>query len=602
MYRWMMVAVWLGGWTGQALAEERKVDGRNGQVVSSREERVQAIQQWGALKTPEARDRLLVTLRDPDNGLRMVAIKQLEGMLDMNEVVTGLLPLLRDSSANVRQAAAVALGPSSDPRVVKALSETVKDAQPLVGWKAIVGLGESQEVSSIPALTAALADSNVGIRIAAAQALEKFPRLEAVPALLVALNDSNSVVRKHAGGTLNRLSGPEVEAGWGKMLQTCPHEDMRERAAEYLGRLEKGSALKTLLTSWKSQSAKVRGKIGEALGGKGDPEALPALREALMDGEKVVRLMTIRQMRRSSVPRLSLWAEIMEGNPYDEIRYEAVMGLGVMRDPEAVDLLARAAGTSKWKDVRQASVTMLGPMDRPEAVKAMRQAVDHSEESVRFSAVRALGQSPRAEAREALGELLHHPEWPIRWHAAKILTDLEHQEASLLLKQALLHNEYPEVRQQAMVALVVRKESPDPGMLEPASRDQDPWVKWQAGELMGENLGGGEGLNPGKKKWQPGKMDPEAEGGKEGAMIHQFVEALRAGPPERTLRAALGLATLDKKNIKQYPEVIPALKLFLPKRYTSPYLSEAARQALEQVGGIRTREEEREFMKKALVP
>jgi HEAT repeat protein/beta-lactamase regulating signal transducer with metallopeptidase domain len=110
--------------------------------------------------------------------------------------VPQLITLLRDSDAWVRMAAARAIGEVRDRRASETLITTLSDADWRVRRLAAWALNEMKEPLAVAALCRLLlGDSRAEVRRAAAEALGEIASAEALPALQQALNDPESAVR-----------------------------------------------------------------------------------------------------------------------------------------------------------------------------------------------------------------------------------------------------------------------------------------------------------------------------------------------------------------------------------------------------------------------
>jgi beta-lactamase regulating signal transducer with metallopeptidase domain len=113
--------------------------------------------------------------------------------------VPQLITLLRDTDPWVRMAAARAIGEVRDRRASETLIVTLSDADWRVRRLAAWALNEMKEQRAVQALcNLLLGDARAEVRIAAAEALGEISSAEALPSLQQALNDAEAGVRAKA--------------------------------------------------------------------------------------------------------------------------------------------------------------------------------------------------------------------------------------------------------------------------------------------------------------------------------------------------------------------------------------------------------------------
>ncbi|MCX8067326.1 MAG: HEAT repeat domain-containing protein, partial [Anaerolineae bacterium] len=146
--------------------------------------------------------------------------------------VPGLLEALRD--ADVRRAAAEALGRIGDPRAVPGLLKALRDADAEVRWAAAEALGRVG-APAVPGLLEVLRDADAGVRRAAAEALGRIGDPQAIPGLLEALRDADPRVRRAAAEALGRIGAPALPS----LLEALRDADwwVRRAAAKALGEI-----------------------------------------------------------------------------------------------------------------------------------------------------------------------------------------------------------------------------------------------------------------------------------------------------------------------------------------------------------------------------
>lgn len=243
-----------------------------------RQAAVMALVRLGPAASPAA-DALLTLLRD-----RLLTNREIEALRDIwSHAIPGLVELLKDPQAEIRQRAVLALGQ--------------------IGTEARAAL---------PALIAALSDRDDVVRVGAAQIMQTLgtQASEATPALIANLQAHHPEVRATAAAALGHIEAGAKESRW--PLVEClldPAESVRYAAALSLGRI--------------------------------DPHytaAAPALRAAMNDSEPMVQLGAIDSLgriepasRKDAEPILAS----LSRKPHSlVVRFRAVEGMTNLLGPE----------------------------------------------------------------------------------------------------------------------------------------------------------------------------------------------------------------------------------------------------------------------------
>ncbi|MFZ8842411.1 HEAT repeat domain-containing protein, partial [Thermoflexus sp.] len=188
----------------------------------------------------------------------------------------------------VRQAAAWALGQIGDPQTTPALIQALQDEEWWVCRAAARALGQIGP-PAVPALIQALRDEDRDVRWMAAWALGEIGDPQATPALTEALKDKESLVCWMAAWALGKIGVPALPALLEALQDKDEEWEVRYAAALALGQIGDPQATPALIQALRDENLVVRWAAAEALRKIGDPQALPALLEALKDEDEGVR-------------------------------------------------------------------------------------------------------------------------------------------------------------------------------------------------------------------------------------------------------------------------------------------------------------------------
>ena len=123
----------------------------------------------------------------------------------LDQAVGPLTDALQDANAEVRKAAARALGELRDQRAVAPLLKTLADEDAEVRESAAQALGEIRDTTATSALIQAVKDPNPGVRKSAILALANMRSTDALNAILAAIKDADPSVRKAAVEALPQI-------------------------------------------------------------------------------------------------------------------------------------------------------------------------------------------------------------------------------------------------------------------------------------------------------------------------------------------------------------------------------------------------------------
>jgi HEAT repeat protein len=240
-------------------------------------------------------------LKDPTAAVRLAAVEKLRSRHDAR-AVDPLIACLADQDADVRKAVIEALGEFNDPRAIEPLITCLAtdDRQTIIDALGKLGRARSgdrlisrlQNKDTAPYMAAAVIEALGGLR---------YP--PAVDALLPSLASETDEISNAAIDALSQIGVPAVEPLIAALKD--PKAQVRERAAEALGRIGDARAVEPLITCLKNpgldqpaadgqdmsnsdesddqkkahaeENAQVRQKASEALGKLGKPAVEPLL-------------------------------------------------------------------------------------------------------------------------------------------------------------------------------------------------------------------------------------------------------------------------------------------------------------------------------------
>ncbi len=284
-------------------------------------------------------------------------------------------------------------GRRGDPRTVAALTAALKDSDAEVRETAMLALVQMRDPSIFDPLVAALRDASADVREQAALGLGQLRDARAVDPLVGATKDADGSVREQAVFALGQLRDPRALDAVGAALKDAV-ADVREQAAFALGQIHDKRATAALTSALGDASDDVREQVVFALGQLRDPAAIDGLTMALRDAKPNVReqaafsLGQIRD-RRAIDP---LVAALKDAAP--DVRQQAAFALGQIRDQASVAALIMALKDAD-AEVREQVAFALGQLGDPRAIDALTTALTDANASVRRQAAFALGQLAR---------------------------------------------------------------------------------------------------------------------------------------------------------------------------------------------------------------
>ena len=260
-------------------------------------------------------------------------------------------------SADVRKAAAKALGELGDPRAVGPLINALGDRDSIVCHAAARALGALGDRLAVDPLISALGNESCSVRVAAAESLWELGE-----------TDWRQWIRGDMGD-------------WGRLVQSR-HPRAIEPLIAALGRANRGNP-------WVQPAV-----LAEAMGKLGDPRAIEPLINALDIND-----FDVREAAAEALERLAAVDPLITALCHDSwfVRKAASEALGKLGNPRAVAPLIAALDDQSF-DVRESAVEALGRLGDPRAVEPLIKSLGDGEYGVRKAAAEALalvaGKSP----------------------------------------------------------------------------------------------------------------------------------------------------------------------------------------------------------------
>jgi HEAT repeat protein len=325
-----------------------------------------AIQSIG---TPQAARALLKALGAVPEATKPILIKAL-GELRSREAVKKIIPSASSPDPDLRRIARFALANIGDSRAADILGQSRVAASP-------------QERSEAPSLLLLFAERLI-------ESGDKAPGLEICRDLLEHYAGPGET--HIASGALNLMAsvlGKEILDELLRALDS-PEADQRGAALALAGKVPGPEATRRWVDLIGSVPPPVQAEIIAMLGERGDPSALPALREALQSPDKTVRLSAVGAATKLGGERVlpDLLPLLLAGEERDEFEAikEALLGMpGSVVVPEAVRLIGSAPA-----EARAALVEILGEKGARGEIDLVFREIVREEPEVRAAAGRAL--------------------------------------------------------------------------------------------------------------------------------------------------------------------------------------------------------------------
>jgi len=403
-------------------------------------------------QAPESFERLGSTGRmplaahlasDPDWRVRRQAALSLGQLLSAGQqprVVNALVEALGDSRAEVKAAAATALGQIGATEVapilvrtlmtnrvgataelqlalrrlgtpvIPALSPALNSDDPetrRLATEILAGIGSSQVVAP---LAARLADSSPAIRRLAAETLGSMPQgmltaattSEVVDQMLAALGDPNWHVYHAVRDALALIGRPAVPA----LIDKLSAGDLRSKYMAQQALVDiRTPAIQSLLNALSSPVADVRHWVAMTLGKIG-PAIIDPISGLVNDSAQPAetRAAAIRAVGYTKSPAATDLLKAVEAST-PQVRIAVLRAVSDIRDPAATELLVSGLSDSSPK-VREVAYALLRDWQLGEVTKCLQQVLEQGDENARRRAAVILAYHTSPEANRLLADVL----------------------------------------------------------------------------------------------------------------------------------------------------------------------------------------------------
>lgn len=292
---------------------------------------VAVVQALGEVRDPRVIRLLLTALKASDPAVCVAAVDTLAKIGDL-QALEPLIGMLRHANGSVRLAAVEALSSLGAATALEQLRALLRD--PLWDVRRAVAqtLGRLKDTRAVEALTQSLSDADADVREATAMALGSLTDRRAIGPLVLALKDSTSGVRRIAAAALSRIdedwsSSAEARAVVEQLKASLPENDpsVRHFVGQVLVSLGAATPEVTSITQFDGSSVSTPAKrrklavsllqailcdsdrdlrqaAAEALGRLGDGRAEPALLRAVGDADAGVRSAAEQALQSLSAP------------------------------------------------------------------------------------------------------------------------------------------------------------------------------------------------------------------------------------------------------------------------------------------------------------
>jgi HEAT repeat protein len=249
-----------------------------------------------------------------------------------------LITQLSAEDLEVRRAAVVALGRIGDTKATPAVVEKLNEESLTIdAANALARIGDPEAVDGLLNL---LGNTDASIRQAAVSALNSVLPPSMAERIIPLLDDPDPNVRESAVRIAGYFGYRESATHLLK-LSSDDNEQVRCAAIEHLPYLDDERVLDVLVRALKEETPKVRAAAARALGNMDSPQVVKALVEGLADEDLWVRYFSARALGRlRSADSIEALKEVVEKEQFNHVRIAALDSLGQIGGPRISEIVS----------------------------------------------------------------------------------------------------------------------------------------------------------------------------------------------------------------------------------------------------------------------
>ncbi|HFE64868.1 MAG TPA: alpha/beta fold hydrolase, partial [Caldithrix sp.] len=388
-------------------------------------------------------DRLITNLKSDDINIAAYSALTL-GDTKKDEAIEPLIDLLDHEKSYVRVCAQIALRKLGENMVELFIRKFSDKKEPVQSRVALItALGNIWNKRAVMPLINAINDSDQSVRSAAIYSLGNIKDKRAVEPLIVAINDSSQSVRERAIEALGKLGDKRAFEPIIAVIDD-ENEYVRDEAVMALGKFKDQRLIEALVSRLKDDGVieDVGLHAAEALAAIGEPAVRP-LMNALNDSAALARENACIGLGILKDPRA---IDILIHALQDEdsgVRYEASRALAKIGEPAVEPLIA--ALKSENENARMGAAKALGAIKNPRAVNPLTDLLKDNKRRVKREAMRALGKLQSAEAVKPLAEIALRQEGRDAVRAVSALSKIGYPALPQLIS---IYKKFPRLREK----------------------------------------------------------------------------------------------------------------------------------------------------------